>query len=139
MIESIGDTASGVRVRGAGARFHNEERVQWRSKRFASVSFPRPWSGRRTRLAGRAGGRFRLRLGVAPVNPETGKVEITDIATQTTYVLENVKACLEAAGSSLEKVVKANVLIANSAYYGTVNEIYARYFPTIHRRAPWSR
>ena len=74
-------------------------------------------------------GDFVFVSGVAPVNPETGKVEITDIATQTTYVLENVKACLEAAGSSLEKVVKANVLIANSAYYGTVNEIYALYFP----------
>jgi 2-iminobutanoate/2-iminopropanoate deaminase len=73
-------------------------------------------------------GDFVFVSGVAPVNPETGKVEITDIATQTVYVLENVKACLEAAGSSLDKVVKANVLIANSAYYQTVNEIYARYF-----------
>ena len=38
------------------------------------------------------------------------------------------KACLEAAGSSLDKVVKCNVYAANSGYFNAVNEVYARYF-----------
>jgi enamine deaminase RidA (YjgF/YER057c/UK114 family) len=40
-----------------------------------------------------------------------------------------VKATLEAAGSSLDKVVKVTIFITNAAYFNRVNEIYARYFP----------
>ena len=67
--------------------------------------------------------------GIPPFNMETGEIEQTDIKRQTELVLEGVKTCLEAAGSSLDKVVKCNVYVSNSAYYGIVNEIYARYFP----------
>jgi 2-iminobutanoate/2-iminopropanoate deaminase len=67
--------------------------------------------------------------GLPPLDRKTGEVVKGDISVQTELSLENVKTVLEAAGSSLEKVVKATIYIANAAYYPTVNAIYARYFP----------
>ena len=67
--------------------------------------------------------------GLPPINPATGQIKIGNIEEQTVQVLENVKAVLEAAGSSLDKVVKAQVLISNCAYFEEVNKIYAQYFP----------
>jgi 2-iminobutanoate/2-iminopropanoate deaminase len=67
--------------------------------------------------------------GLPPLDRKTGEVVKGDISLQTELSLENVKATLEAAGSSLDKVVKVTIYIANSAYYPTVNAIYARYFP----------
>ena len=67
--------------------------------------------------------------GLPPVDRKTGELVKGDISAQTELSLENVKAALEAAGSSLDKVVKVTVYIANSAYFPTVNAIYARYFP----------
>lgn len=67
--------------------------------------------------------------GLPPIDPATGEIIRGDIVVQTEQVLKNVKMTLEAAGSSLDKVVKVNVFIANSAYFTTVNEVYARYFP----------
>ncbi len=75
----------------------------------------------------KAGG-FVFVSGIPPIDRETGKLIQGDIAAQTEQVLENVKACLEAAGSSLDKVVKCTVYAANSGYFNAVNEVYARYF-----------
>jgi reactive intermediate/imine deaminase len=75
-----------------------------------------------------AGG-FVFVSGTPPIDPETGTLVRGDIATQTEACLQGLKATLDAAGSSLEKVIKVNVYASNSAYYGTINEIYARYFP----------
>ena len=66
--------------------------------------------------------------GQPPMDPATGKIEIADIGTQTRLVLENVKRCLEAAGSSLDKVVKVNIFITNAAYFAAVNEIMGERF-----------
>jgi reactive intermediate/imine deaminase len=74
-------------------------------------------------------GDFVFVSGMPPLDPEAKKMVQGDIVAQTEQVLENVKACLEAAGSSLGKVVKCTVYIANSGYFDTVNEVYARYFP----------
>ncbi len=67
--------------------------------------------------------------GLPPLDLDTGQMIRGDMAAQTEKVLENIKHALESAGSSLDKVVKANVFITNAAYFRTVNEIYARYFP----------
>jgi len=67
--------------------------------------------------------------GLPPLDRQTGAVVKGDISAQTELSLENVKATLEAAGSSLDKVVKVVIYIANAAYFPTVNAIYARYFP----------
>jgi 2-iminobutanoate/2-iminopropanoate deaminase len=67
--------------------------------------------------------------GMPPADPKTGQLVRGDIVKQTETCLENVKAAVEAAGSSLDKVVKVTVYAANSAYYPTINKVYARYFP----------
>jgi 2-iminobutanoate/2-iminopropanoate deaminase len=67
--------------------------------------------------------------GLPPIDRRTGKIERASIDRQTELVLENVKAALEAAGSSLDKVVKCTVFCANAGYFNAVNTIYARYFP----------
>ena len=51
-----------------------------------------------------------------------------DISKQTETCLNNVKATLEAAGSSMEKVVKVTLYASNSAYFGTINKVYASFF-----------
>lgn len=72
--------------------------------------------------------------GLPPVNPETGAYDILPIDQQTRRVLEHLKACLEAAGSALDRVVKCTVYCSNPAYFATVNAIYAEYF-TDHKPA----
>ena len=65
--------------------------------------------------------------GTPPLDPVTGEIVRGDIVRQTEVVLENLISILNAAGSSFDKVVKATIYISNSAYYATVNEVYARY------------
>ena len=68
--------------------------------------------------------------GQPPFDAKTGELVQGDIRTQTRASLDCMKLCLEAAGSSLEKVVKCTVYVANVAWYDAVNAIYAEYFPT---------
>lgn len=65
--------------------------------------------------------------GQIPVNPATGEV-VTEIKAATKQSLENVKAVLEAAGSSLDKVVKVVVFIKDMNDFAQVNEVYGQYF-----------
>ena len=68
--------------------------------------------------------------GLIAGDPATGQLVDGGFAEQAVRVLENLKLVLEAAGSSLEKVVKVTVLFADIASdFVTFNEIYARYFP----------
>jgi 2-iminobutanoate/2-iminopropanoate deaminase len=66
--------------------------------------------------------------GMPPIDT-AGDIPLVDVARQTELCLENVKRALEAAGSSLDKAVMVKVFCANAAYYGAINEVYARYFP----------
>ena len=67
--------------------------------------------------------------GLPPFDPETGEVAKAPIERQTELVLEQLKLCVEAAGSSLENVPKCNVYCTSAEKFAAVNAIYARYFP----------
>jgi 2-iminobutanoate/2-iminopropanoate deaminase len=66
--------------------------------------------------------------GLPPFDLNTGQLVRGDICVQTRQCLENLKAALEVAGSSLDKVLKVTVLVSNCAYWNDVNVIYAQYF-----------
>lgn len=63
------------------------------------------------------------------IKPGTLELADTGIAGQTRQTLENIKAVLAHAGSSLERVFKCTVFLSNIADYGKMNEVYATYFP----------
>jgi 2-iminobutanoate/2-iminopropanoate deaminase len=65
--------------------------------------------------------------GQGPVDPETGEVASDDIREQTARTLENVAAILEAAGASMDDVLKANVYVTDMDDYDAVNEVYAEH------------
>lgn len=67
--------------------------------------------------------------GLPPFNPKTGEVTVAPIERQTELVLEQLKLCVETAGSSLEQVLKCNVYCTSVDKFAVVNEMYARYFP----------
>ena len=60
--------------------------------------------------------------------PESGEIIGSSIAEQTEQVCKNLKALLEAAGTSPEKVVKATCFLTDMANFAAFNEIYAKYF-----------
>lgn len=66
--------------------------------------------------------------GQVALDPALGKLVGEDAPTQAEQVLKNLKAVLEAAGSSLDNVVKTTVFLKNMGDYKAVNEVYARYF-----------
>jgi 2-iminobutanoate/2-iminopropanoate deaminase len=68
--------------------------------------------------------------GQIPLDPKTQQVVEGDAAAQTERVLENLKAVVEAAGSSLQHVVKTTVFLADMNDFAAMNEVYSRYFVT---------
>ena len=66
--------------------------------------------------------------GQIPLDPATGAMVEGGIEAQTTRVLDNLKAIVEAAGTTLANAVKTTVYITNINDFGKVNEIYAGYF-----------
>lgn len=66
--------------------------------------------------------------GQIPLDPATQQVVEGDIAVQTERVLENLKGVVEAAGSSLQRVVKTTVFLADMNDFSAMNEVYGRYF-----------
>lgn len=66
--------------------------------------------------------------GSIPLDPVSGQLVDGGITEQTTRVLENIKALLEAAGASFENVVRTTVFMVDLAEFAAMNEIYARYF-----------
>ena len=68
--------------------------------------------------------------GLPPFNPDTGEVlSGAPIELQTERALEQMKLCLEAAGASLDDVMKCNVFCTSAKHFPAVNAVYARYFP----------
>ncbi len=66
--------------------------------------------------------------GQIAINPESGNVEAVTIEEQTTQVMKNLGAVLEAAGSSFEKAVKTTCFLKNMSDFAAFNAIYGEYF-----------
>ncbi|HPE20524.1 MAG TPA: RidA family protein [Candidatus Mcinerneyibacteriales bacterium] len=77
---------------------------------------------------GVATGGFVFTSGQLPMDPRTGKFVEGGIREEARQCLENVKAVLEAAGTSLDKAVKATVFLADIKDFAAVNEVYATFF-----------
>ena len=71
---------------------------------------------------------FLFTSGQIPINPATGNVDAETITDQATQVCENIKAVLEEAGTSFEKVIKTTCFLADIADFAAFNEVYAKYF-----------
>ncbi len=67
--------------------------------------------------------------GLPPFDPDTGEIRAVSIERQAELVLDQLKLCLEAAGTSLSNVLKCNVYCTSAEKFAAVNAIYARYFP----------
>ncbi|WP_026369374.1 RidA family protein [Kallotenue papyrolyticum] len=68
--------------------------------------------------------------GQIPLDPASGQIVAGTIEDQTRRVLDNLNAVLQAAGSSLERVVKTTIFLADMNDFATVNAIYGEYFTT---------
>jgi 2-iminobutanoate/2-iminopropanoate deaminase len=66
--------------------------------------------------------------GQIAMDPATGEVVGDDAATQAERAIRNLQAVLEAAGSSLDKVLKCTVFLVDMGEFAAVNEVYGRYF-----------
>lgn len=73
---------------------------------------------------------FIFTAGQVAFDPATGQLVEGDVARQTARVLENLKAIVEASGSSLDRAVKATVYLKEMNDFAAMNEVYARYFPS---------
>ena len=67
--------------------------------------------------------------GQIPLDPRSGAMVEGGIGAQTRQVLENLRGVLEAAGTSMGRVVKATVYMTNLADFQKMNEVYAEFFP----------
>jgi 2-iminobutanoate/2-iminopropanoate deaminase len=67
--------------------------------------------------------------GTAPNNPVTGAIEGTTIQEQTRQCLKNISAILEAAGSSLDKIVSVTIVMADEDDFAGMNEEWLKWFP----------
>ena len=68
--------------------------------------------------------------GTAPVDPETGAIKGATIQEQTRQCLANIRAILEAAGSTLDKVVSVTIVLADEDDFAGMNEEYLKWFPS---------
>ena len=66
--------------------------------------------------------------GQIAINPASGQVEADTIEGQTEQICKNLVAVLEAAGTSIEKVVKTTCFLSDMADFAVFNEVYGRYF-----------
>jgi 2-iminobutanoate/2-iminopropanoate deaminase len=71
---------------------------------------------------------FVFTAGQVAIDPATGQVVAGEVAAQTDRVMKNLAAILQAAGSSLEKVVRCGVFLKDMNDFAAMNEVYGRYF-----------
>ncbi|MBI3854460.1 MAG: deaminase [Planctomycetes bacterium] len=75
-------------------------------------------------------GGFVFVSGQGPLDPKTGEYLKGDIRSETRQVFENIKSILEAAGTSMDNVVKVNVYLRDINDFGAMNEVYKTYLAT---------
>jgi 2-iminobutanoate/2-iminopropanoate deaminase len=68
--------------------------------------------------------------GQIALSPENGELVNKTLEEETHQVMNNIKAILDAAGSSFEKVIKCSIFLSDMNFFGEVNEIYGSYFKT---------
>ena len=68
--------------------------------------------------------------GTAPTDPDTGTIKGVTIQEQTRQCLTNIRAILEAAGSSMDKIVSVTIVIADEDEFAGMNEEWMRWFPS---------
>ena len=66
--------------------------------------------------------------GQIAIDPSSGEMKMSSIEEETHMVLTNLKAVLEAGGSSLDQVLKTTILMSSMDHYGTINSVYGEYF-----------
>jgi 2-iminobutanoate/2-iminopropanoate deaminase len=75
-------------------------------------------------------GDFVFAAGQVAIDPAVGKLIEGNVAAQTRQVLTNLSAVLEAAGSSLDRVVKTTVFLKDMGQFKAMNTVYAQFFPS---------
>lgn len=73
-------------------------------------------------------GNFLYTSGQVAINPATGELETRDITQETTRVMQNLQAILQAAGFQFSDVVKTGIFLSDMSLFNRVNEVYATYF-----------
>ena len=66
---------------------------------------------------------------MAAINPSTNEFELGDVGSETRRTLQNIRAILEAAGSSLRDVVRVGVFLADIKDFDGMNVVYREFFP----------
>lgn len=66
--------------------------------------------------------------GQVAIDPSTGELVLDDIKTETTKVMENIKAILTEAGIDFSHIVKTTIFLKDMASFAQVNEVYGSYF-----------
>jgi len=74
-------------------------------------------------------GDFIYLSGMVSINPETGERSLGTVAHETRQILSNMAHMLESAGSSMERVVKINVLLYSMLEFDNMNAVYRQFFP----------
>ena len=74
-------------------------------------------------------GDFVFVAGQGSINPEDNQLDLGDIRSETRRVLMNIRAILEAAGSSLHSVVRVGVFLADLKDFDGMNEVFQEFFP----------
>lgn len=129
-LETGGATAVGAAVatksKGGSARStHPQTRATRAKRKVLTDKAPQPLGPYSQAIV--AGGTIYV-AGQGPVDPKTGKIETTAFEAQADQTFANIKAIVEAAGSTLSKVVRVNVYLANLNDFAKMNEVYRRYF-----------
>ena len=80
-------------------------------------------------------GKMVFTSGQIPINPVSGEIEAEDIIGQTEQVMKNLKAVLEAASSSLDRVVKTTCFLSDMGNFAQFNTVYAKYMTSLPARS----